>query len=89
MTVQVQNNLFTPRNLTIAVGDTVVWVNQSGIHNVVANDGSFASPGLAKGETWQHTFAKPGTYTYHLKEHPKAVGKVIVLEQAPAAPAPR
>ncbi len=34
---------FTPANLTINVGDTVRWENQSGFHNVMADDGSFTN----------------------------------------------
>lgn len=34
------NNTFSPRDLTINVGDTVTWVNRGGRHNVLSNDGS-------------------------------------------------
>ena len=33
--------VFSPKTLTIHVGDTVKFVNQGGVHNVVADDGSF------------------------------------------------
>ena len=33
--------VFTPSTLTIAVGDTVTFKNAGGVHNVVADDGSF------------------------------------------------
>lgn len=39
-------NTFSPKNLTIQVGDTVQWVWAGGIHNVVSNDGYFTSGGL-------------------------------------------
>jgi plastocyanin len=32
---------FAPQLITVAVGDTVTFVNQGGNHNVVADDGSF------------------------------------------------
>ena len=35
------NNRFEPSQLTIQAGDTVTWVNDGGLHNVAANDGSF------------------------------------------------
>jgi plastocyanin len=70
-----------PAELKIKAGDTVVFHNMQempGGHTVVADDGSFESPPLAKDEQWKHTFEKPGTYGIHVKQHPMAKGKVIV-----------
>ncbi|MCF6299547.1 MAG: plastocyanin/azurin family copper-binding protein [Proteobacteria bacterium] len=39
--VTVSNNVFTPSNLDIEVGDTVTWTNSVGVHNVRADDDSF------------------------------------------------
>lgn len=39
-------NTFSPKDLTIQVGDTVSWVWASGPHNVVSDDGYFTSGGL-------------------------------------------
>ena len=36
--VTLTNNVFTPANLTVTVGDTVRWINEQGFHNVVADD---------------------------------------------------
>jgi hypothetical protein len=69
VTVQVQNNLFSPRNLTIQVGDTVEWVNNSGVHNVVANDGSFNSGDPTFGWTFRRTFDRAGTVFYYCQPH--------------------
>ena len=41
--VSVRNNFFEPNDLTIEVGDTVRWTNNSGFHDVTADDGSWAS----------------------------------------------
>jgi plastocyanin len=45
---------------------------------VVAADGSFESPGLDVGESFTHTFAKPGTFRYSIREHPSATGTITV-----------
>jgi plastocyanin len=49
-----------------------------GGHTIMADDCSFKSPDLAKDESWSHTFTKPGTYAYHIKQHPEAKGKIVV-----------
>ena len=80
-TVKVGHNRLEPAELTVAVGTTVTFHNEDempGGHSIVADDGSFKSPGLAKGQDWTHKFEKAGTYGYAIKEHPSAKGKVIV-----------
>ena len=48
------------------VGDSVTWHNADVVsHQVVANDGSFASPVLKTGENYTFTFAKATKVTYH------------------------
>jgi plastocyanin len=79
--VRVGHGRLDPAEVTVAVGTAVTFLNEDempGGHTIVAADGSFASPGLAKGETWSHTFEKPGVYSYSIKEHPAAKGQVIV-----------
>jgi len=81
VTVKVGHNKIDPAQLTVAVGDSVVFHNldaMPGGHTVVADDGSFASPGLAQDEKWTRTFDKPGRYGIHLKEHPAARGSIEV-----------
>lgn len=66
--VQVTNNVFTPNDLTIEVGDTVQWVNTQGFHDVVADDGSFNNfPGT--GWTFEHTFNDVGEFFYYCSVH--------------------
>lgn len=79
--VQVGHNKLDPSDLTVAPGTTVVFHNvdkMPGGHTIVADDGSFESPGLAKDQSWSHTFNEPGAYLYSIKEHPSAKGKIVV-----------
>jgi plastocyanin len=81
VTVKVGHNRLEPAEVTIEAGTTVTFHNEDqmpGGHSIVADDGSFKSPGLAKDEKWSHKFEKAGTFTYSIKEHPSAKGKVIV-----------
>jgi plastocyanin len=65
-TVQIVKSGFTPSSTTINVGDSVVWKNADTVnHQVVANDGSFASPVLRPGESFAQTFSKSGKIRYH------------------------
>jgi plastocyanin len=65
-TVQITSSGFTPTATTITAGDTVTWHNaDSANHQVVADDGSFASPILKPDETYSHTFTATGKVSYH------------------------
>ena len=79
--VHVGHNKLDPSDLTVAAGTTVVFHNldeMPGGHTIVADDGSFQSPALAKNKSWSHTFTEPGVYRYSIKEHPSAKGKIVV-----------
>jgi plastocyanin len=83
-TVQITRQGFTPAATTIAVGDTVTWHNADTVsHQVVANDGSFASPALKAGETYSFTFQNAGRVNYHDSFATRKTGSVTA--NAPAA----
>ena len=64
-TIQVTKNGFTPRSVTVNAGDTVTWHNSdTARHQVVADNGSFASPVLTAGQSWSYTASKSGKFTY-------------------------
>lgn len=84
VTVEVGHNRLSPAETTVQVGDTVSFHNvdaMPGGHTLVADDGSFESPSLEKDQRWSHVFDKAGTYTYRIKEHPDAKGKIQVEPQ--------
>jgi plastocyanin len=83
-TVQITQGGFTPSATTVTVGDTVTWHNaDNATHQVVADDGSFASPILKPDESFSHTFANAGKVTYHDSFARSHKGTVTV--NAPAA----
>src|SRR5690348_18396001 len=64
-TIQITKNGFTPSSVTVTAGDTVTWHNaDSHTHQVVADNGAFASPALAANASWSYTAAKSGKFTY-------------------------
>jgi amicyanin len=77
--VAIRQFAFTPQDLTIHVGDTVVWTNEDPTpHSVVAKGGAFKSPKLVKGVTYSQTFGTAGTFDYVCGFHPSMAGKVVV-----------
>jgi plastocyanin len=95
--VQVGTNMFnfTPKQVTIHVGDTVRWTWVSDVHTVTSGvngvaDGKFCSPKDTScttpvpsntGFVYQHTFTQAGTYPYYCVYHfaKGMTGEVIVL----------
>jgi plastocyanin len=77
--VQITNFAYSPATVTIAVNQSVRWVeNDAMAHTVTAADGSFDSGNLDQGATWTHTFTAPGTYAYVCSYHSFMKGTVIV-----------
>lgn len=85
------DNTFTPQTVTIQQGDTVTWINQGGVHNVAAQDGSFrcavscvgTGGDPAPGWSFSLTFSSPGTIDYLCETHQGLgmTGRVIVQGQ--------
>ena len=68
--VTLTNNVFTPANLTVTVGDTVRWINEQGFHNVVADDNSFTSGALASAPwVYDFVFTTVSTNPYYCEAH--------------------
>jgi len=63
--IEAGDHFFSPSQLTVAVGTTVVWriVGQNA-HDITARDGSFASSALNFGSRFTYTYNKPGLYPY-------------------------
>jgi plastocyanin len=77
--VQIKRTAFAPASVTINANDSVTWRNTDTInHQVVANNGSFASPILGPNKTYTRTFRNGGTFRYHDSLHPSLRGTVVV-----------
>ncbi len=83
--VQITKNGFTPQTATVNVGDTVTWHNaDTADHQIVADDGSFASPALHADQSYSHTFNGAGTVKYHDSNARTHTGTITVNGPAPA-----
>ena len=84
-TVNITATAFSPTSRTIATGDAIKWTNtDTKNHQVIANNGSFASGTIAPNKTYTHTFNTAGTYRYHDALHPALTGKIVVNGPPPA-----
>ena len=82
--VQIKSTGFAPATVSINEGDSVKWTNtDTKNHQVVANDGSFASGILAPGKSYSHAFGVGGTFRYHDGLHPTLRGTVNVKGAPP------
>ncbi|HLY93211.1 MAG TPA: cupredoxin domain-containing protein [Gaiellaceae bacterium] len=85
VTVQIKSTGFSPSTLTINNGDKITWHNADRVdHQVVADDGSFASPILHAGQSWTGTFSVAGTFRFHDALYPRHTGKLTVKGPPPS-----
>lgn len=84
-TVVATSNEFTPAQLEINQGDTVVFVNEQGTHNVNGTQDLFpnnpVSFGNELGSGWEYTFVfnTPGDYNYLCDAHPQIMTASITV----------
>jgi plastocyanin len=70
--VGVANFKFEPAARAIAIGDTVIWSFNAGGHTATANSGQaerFNSGNRSFGQTFRHTFNRPGRFQYVCTPH--------------------
>jgi len=77
--IAIEGFAYEPAEITISVGATLTWLNRDlDVHTVTAQDGTFDSANLARGDTFSYTFEEPGTFEYYCIPHPYMTGRVIV-----------
>lgn len=83
VTIFVEEDAFSPAEITITAGDTVAWHFDGDVPHGVQGIGDAAmglnSPLFEVGD-WSYTFTSPGEYRYLCPIHPDMRGKVIVEE---------
>jgi plastocyanin len=80
VTIKMQNIAFSPKDVTVKVGQKVTWVNEDTVaHNVTANSGaSIKSKDFGKGGTFSFTPQKAGTIKYVCTIHPGMTATLTV-----------
>jgi plastocyanin len=85
-TITIKSTGFSPSSITVNHGDRVSFKNSDKVdHQVVADDGSFASPILHANQSWTSgALNTAGTFRYHDALHPSLSGKITVKGPPPA-----
>jgi plastocyanin len=79
MDVNIDNFAFTPKELTVKAGTTIVFRNRDDIpHSVVGSKGEFHSKALDTDDSFSFTFANAGSYAYSCGLHPRMQGRIVV-----------
>lgn len=77
--VWIDDMVFNPAQLTVAVNTTVKWNNRDGTaHTVTSTGGHFDSGNIGAGGTYSHAFTTAGTYPYKCNYHSSMTGTVVV-----------
>jgi plastocyanin len=83
--VAISGSSFSPREVTVAVGDTVTWTNSDQMsHTATADGGSFDTGVLSNTESGTVTFSTAGSFPYHCSIHPNMTGTITVEAAAGA-----
>ena len=72
--IETGDNYFSPLQITVGAGDTVVWTNiGADSHTITPADGSWGTDDIEPGATYSYTFTQPGVYPYvcliHINHH--------------------
>ncbi len=78
-TVVIEGMKFVPDKITVARGDTVVWINKDFFpHTVTATGGRFDSHEIEAAKSWKYVPKKEGEFGYFCILHPAMNGVLVV-----------
>ena len=86
-TVDISGFAFSPRELTVSVGDTVTWANADAQgHTATADDGAFDTGTIAGNAAKAVTLTSAGTFAYHCRIHPTMTATLVVTAASSSPP---
>lgn len=81
-TVEIRGMEFHPAVLTVAVGDTVVWINRDMVPHTATATGAgttkWDTGQLGQGKTGRYVVSRRGAINYVCSFHPTMHGKLII-----------
>ena len=77
--VEIVDFAFAPEAIEVPVGTEVTWTNSdTSPHTATADDASFDTGDLDKGDSASNTFNEAGEFTYYCRFHPNMKATVEV-----------
>jgi len=77
--VTIEGTSFQPDRLTVAAGDTVVWVNTDPFpHTATSTADAFDSGSIPSGKSWKFRALKAGAFGYICSLHPTMKAQLTV-----------
>ena len=78
--VEIRNFEFSPRELTVAPGDTVTWINRDIVpHTATARDEGWDSDSIETNDRWRMTIREGQDEDYFCRFHPSMVGRLRIV----------
>ncbi len=78
-TIAIDGTAFSPVDLKVNVGDTIVWVNKGPFpHTATSTTGAFDSKVLQPGDSFKYKAVKKGDFPYICELHPTMKGMLRV-----------
>ena len=77
-TITMEATSFKPDRLTVAAGDTVVWVNKDPFPHTATSAGVFDSGSIDPEKSWKFRTTKTGTFDYICTFHPTMKARLTV-----------
>jgi plastocyanin len=81
--VNIAGFAFTPKDVTIEVGDTITWTNNDQVaHTATSTSGAdaFDSGNLSNGQTFMYVFNQAGVTNYRCELHPTVMTGTITVQ---------
>ena len=80
-TVTIEGMRFQPEVLTVAPGDTILWVNKDLVpHTATSKAGGFDSKDIQADKSWRYTIQTTGEFAYICTFHPTMKAMLRVKE---------
>ncbi len=76
--VAISGFTFSPRTVTVNVGDTVTWTNSDAQAHTATSGSAWSTGDIGNGESASITFSTAGTFDYICAIHPTMTGTVVV-----------
>jgi plastocyanin len=78
-TVTIDGATFAPADLTVTIGDAIVWANKDPYpHTATSKTAGIDSQAIASGKSWKYTAKKKGDFPYICAIHPSMRGTLHV-----------